>query len=259
MKARLVGMATLAWASVLETTRRKDIYVVWLLCVFMLFAGALIRMTGTRGVEIFLRDVSLTAVNLLSILLCIVLAARQLPEELSRRTLYPLLARPVRRFDLLAAKFLAVWAMSTFALLSLGVIAWLNLALFGVPVGRVFWQFLLVRSLSFGVVAALVLALSLFVTQSANITLSACLVLGATTFGRAVELVYDKVSPAAQVALKGVYYAVPHLDLFDLSKKVAFGWPPVPFWVVGALALYACAYALLFLSVGAMRFQRQAL
>jgi len=247
-----------AWAAGLETLRRKDLYVVWMLAVLGVGGGTWLAAIGVRGIETFLRDIVLTVVNLLSVVICIWLAARQMPEEFSRRTLFPLLARPVRRFDVLLGKFLAVWAACALALLVLAGIAWASLELFRASVGPIFWQYVLLRALSFGPIAALTMALSLVLSAAAAVTLSGLLTLCGTMFARSLEAAVHAAEGATQGVLKLLYFALPHLDLFDLSQKTAYNYPPVPLWALGAMALYAVAYALLFLGLGELRFRRMA-
>jgi ABC-type transport system involved in multi-copper enzyme maturation permease subunit len=257
MGARLTHIQVLTWSSLVETVRRKDLYVVWMLAIFGVGGGSYLASMGVRGIETFLRDIVLTVVNLLSTLICIWLAARQIPEELSRRTLFPLLARPVRRMDVLIGKFLAVWILSAGALVVLAGIAWISLALFHAAIGPIFFQYLLMRALSFGPIAALTMALSLVMSGPAALTLSALLTVFGTMFARSLE---DAITlgSGAQFPLRMLYFALPHLDLFDLSQKTAYNYPPVAPWVLGALTLYAAAYAAVFLGLGEVRFRRMA-
>lgn len=258
MSERLTHLSVVTWATLIETIRRKDLYVVFMLAVFGVGGGSYLASLGVRGVETFLRDIVLTVVNLLSTLICIWMAARQIPEELARRTLFPLLARPVRRMEVLSGKFLAVWIVSVFALLVLSGIAWGALFLFKAAIGPIFWQYVALRALSFGPIAGLTMALSLVMTGPAAVTLSALLTLFGTTFSRSLEDAVRTASPSAQPLLKGLYYLLPHLDLFDLSQKAAYNYPPLALWVVGALALYALLYTGVFLGLGELRFRRMA-
>jgi Cu-processing system permease protein len=258
MRERLVHISVLTWAGLLETVRRKDIYVVWMLAVFGVGGGTYLASMGVRGTETFLRDIVLSVVNLLSTVICIWLAARQIPEEMSRRTLFPLLARPVRRMDVLIGKFAAVWILSAFALTVLAVIAWVSLALTKAAVGPIFGQYVLLRILSFGPIAALTMALSLVMSSAAALCLSGLLTLFGTLFARSLESAVREAAPLMQAPLKLVYFALPHLDLFDLSQKTAYNYPPVSLWVLPVMALYAVAYALVFLGLGELRFRRMA-
>lgn len=258
VRERLTHIGVLTWAASVETLRRKDLYVVCMLAVLGVGGGTWMAAIGVRGIETFLRDIVLTVVNALSVLICIWLAARQMPEELSRRTLFPLLARPVSRFDVLLGKFLAVWLASLVGLLALGLIAWASLALFRASVGPIFGQYLLLRALSFGPIAALTMALSLVLTGPAAVTLAGLLTLFGTLFARSLEGAVRAADGPLQVLLKVAYFALPHLDLFDLSQKTAYNYPPIPGWALGALALYAVAYAAVFLGLGELRFRRMA-
>jgi ABC-type transport system involved in multi-copper enzyme maturation permease subunit len=259
MSERAVHVWVIAWSSMVETVRRKDLYVVWILAVFGLAAGNVLGAMGVRGIETFLRDITLTVVNLLSTIICIWLAARQIPEELSRKTLFPLLARPVRRFDVLLGKFLTVWILSSGALLVLAIIAEINLTLFKASIGPIFWQYVLLRILSFGPIAAMTMLLSLVMSGPAALTIAALFTLFATTFARTLFDVIQAAPAAAQLPLKLVYFLIPHLDLFDLSQRAAYDYPPLEPWALGALALYGALYALAFLGLGNLRFRHTAL
>lgn len=255
---RLIHIKTVCWATLLETVRRKDLYVVWILAVAGMMGGLALSKVGVRGIETFLRDITLSVVNVLSLAICIWLAARQMPEELSRRTLFPLLARPVRRVDVLTGKLLAVWILSGIALATLGATAWVTLAASKATLGPIYWQYLALRMLSFGPIAALTMAVSLILTPPATVLISALV----TFFGAGVtrslaEWISAANGPLAMAA-KGLYFVLPHLDLFDLSSRAAYNYPPIGLWALGALSLYAVAYVLVFLGLGELRFRKMA-
>jgi ABC-type transport system involved in multi-copper enzyme maturation permease subunit len=259
MNERAVHVRVITWSTLVETVRRKDLYVVWMLALFGLVGGSVIGLSAqVRGLETFVRDIVLTVINLLSTVICIWLAARQVPEELSRRTLFPLLARPVRRFDVLLGKFLAVWALSVFALLVLAAAAWVNLLVMKATIGPIFWQYLYLRALSFGPIAAMTMAISLVFSPAATVIFSGLLTLCATTFARSLYGIIEGSTPALQVVYKPVYFLLPHLDLFDLSQRTAYNYPPIAAWALGAMLLYAAAYVAVFLSLGDLRFRRMA-
>src|SRR2546427_3131027 len=141
MRTRLRAIGAVAKIAVLDGLRRKDLYVMVILCALMVGAGRLFAAFGVWGLETFLKDVTFTALSLCTILLCIMLAARQVPEEISRRTLYPLLARPIGRAELLLGKLLGTLLMSWFALLMAACVAYLSLASLHVGVGVIGLQY----------------------------------------------------------------------------------------------------------------------
>lgn len=256
---KLTIWGALAHATILESIRRKDLYVALILSLLMIGAAATIGTFGVNGLELFLKDVTLTVVNLLSLLLCILFAARQIPEEVSRRTVYPLLARPIGRGDLVFGKFLGAFALSALGLTLFSAIGVGALAYYGMGVGAIFVQYFVLRLFSLALVCALTMALSLIATPGATITLSILLAVGSATFSQAVLLLDGTAGQAGRAVLRGSYFALPQLQLFDLSRKVSYGWNPVPNWVVGDLFLYAAFYTALFLFLGSLRFRKQAL
>jgi ABC-type transport system involved in multi-copper enzyme maturation permease subunit len=259
VKRKLVIWRSLAAASILESIRRKDLYVAVILSILMIATATVIGKFGVQGIEMFLKDVTLTVINTLSVLLAILFSARQIPEEISRRTVYPLLARPISRFDLILGKFLGAFMVSSVALILFAVVGVGALACLGLSLGAIFWQYLALRFFSLALVCAMTVALSLALTPSATVTIAILLAIGSATFSQAILLMYGPASATGQMVLRSSYYVLPHLDLFDLSRKVSYGWKPIDAWVLRDLFLYSLGYSVLFLVLAALRFRKQAL
>jgi len=182
-----------------------------------------------------------------------------LPYELEHRTLYPMLAKPVGRFQFLVGKFAGIMEMATVALLMFLVVAGIVFALFGIPPRGVFFQYIYLRWLSLFVICSMTLCLSLILTHAANVTISLLICFAASVFTRTVIILHNSLSPWQQKLLATAYWMFPHLDLFDLSKRVIHGWPPAPAWALGYMTLYALIYTGIFLGLGYLRFRRQPL
>lgn len=259
MKRRLEVWRALAEASVLESIRRKDLWVAVILAMLMIGAAKVLGQFGVQGLEVFLKDVTLTVINILSVILAVLFSARQLPEEISRRTVYPLLARPISRADLIFGKFLGALTLSTIALGLFALVGWGALALYGLGTGPIFVQYLILRFFSLVVMCALTISLSVFLTVQATVTVALLLALGSATFSNAILLADPTTMGLGKTILRALYYCVPQLNLFDLSKKVSYGWAPIASWTVGALLGYALLHAGICLSLGNLKFRRQAL
>lgn len=250
---------SIAYVAILESFRRKDPYVVLILGFAMVFGAALFNQFGIEGLEKFVKDVALTVTNVLCVVICVVAAARQLPVEIANRTLYPLLAKPVSRTTVFLGKYLGVGMMSSAVVL----LFWLELQVlflvFGISSGLIFFQALYLRVLSMWLIAAIVLALSLFLTHGANVTVSLLLCLAMSTFANTILAVHSELEGAQRWIAEVLYWVVPHLELFDLSKKVVHGWPSIPGVALAVLTAYAALYAALFIGLGCWRFRRVAL
>ena len=214
---------------------------------------------GVKGLETFLKSSALTVVNLLSVTLAVIFSARQIPEELSRRTVYPLLSRPISRFDLLFGKLIGAYVLSLLGLALFAGIAWGALTYFGLGMGAIFWQYLALRAVVLGVVCSLTLGLSVFMTPQATVTVSLLLAVISQTFSSAVMLLDGEAERVGKLFLHAVYFALPQFDLFDLSAKVSFGWPPIPAATMVQATVYGLVHGLVWLTLASLKFRRQAL
>jgi ABC-type transport system involved in multi-copper enzyme maturation permease subunit len=204
-------------------------------------------------------DVSLSIINVFTIIITVLVSARQLPYEIEHRTLYPMLAKPLGRFQFLVGKFMGIMAMATITLLIFFAVAGLVFIMFGIPLKGVFFQSVYFRWMSLFVISSMTLFLSLVFTHAANVTICLLLTMGASMFARTLVLVHNSVGPLHQKLVTAAYWIFPHLDVFDLSKRVVQGWPPVPAWTAGAITLYAFIYTAIFLSLAYLRFRRKPL
>jgi len=204
------------------------------------------------------KDVAFLTIGVLSTVLTVLIAARQLPDEVQRRTIYPLLARPIARGQLLFGKWLTAFVMAGVSFVFLAGTAYALLLLLGIPLKPIFGQYLLLKLLGIGWLCALVVALSVYLTPAANITLSLILAFGSGLFGRLLLMAHWERGVSA-LGINWLYGVLPHYDLFDMSQKVVYDWSPVPWWVLGAMGLYALASGGLYLLLGWLRLRKQVL
>lgn len=258
MKVRI--WKALARGVVVESLRRKDLWVVGILGFLIMAAAGMLGFFGFRGLEIFAKDLAVTVLGILSTILAVLASTRVLPEEIKNRTLYPLLARPITRFDLLFGKYLGVVAVSWVAFGILAALTAVALTVFGVRLEPIMAQYAMLKMLGLGLLCSIGLLFSSLMTPQAATTLTLVLAFGSDMISRALVLAYPSGTPVAQFSYKLVNWTLPHFGLFDLGGRVAnLGWPPVPFWVVGALAAYMIAYSGSALFLSWAKFRKQAL
>ena len=214
---------TIGWASVLEAIRRKDIYVMLILSGIIIVVTGIFNAFDVPELRKFMMDVSLSIVNIFTIIVAVLVSARQLPYELEHRTLYPMLAKPVGRFQFLMGKFVGTMELSSAALFTFLAVAGFVFIVFGIPLGGMFFQYIYLRWISLFLICSMTLCLSLVLTHAANVTISLLLCIGASLFTRTVIIVHDSLSPWQQKLITAAYWVFPHLDLFDASKRVIHG------------------------------------
>ena len=250
---KTIGISQVA---IIESFRRKDPYVVLILGFVIVLGSALFNQFGIEGLEKFVKDVALTITNILCTVICVVVAARQFPAEFTNRTLYPLAAKPVSRVSIFLGKYLGVGMMSSAVVLLFWIELLVLFQIFGISAGTIFFQALYLRVLSMWLIAALVLTTSLFLTHGANVTVSLLLCLAMSTFSNTILTVHSELDGISRRVSEVLYWVVPHLELFDLSKKVIHEWPAIPVIVLVSLTAYALFYAGLLILLGGWRFRR---
>ncbi len=234
---------TLAKGVVTESIRRKDVWVLAILGVVIIFAAAALGLVGITGLEIFMKDLAVTVLGAFSTILAVLTSSRVFPEEVKNRTLYPLLARPVRRGDLLFGKFLGAVVVSWAGFLILAALV--SAVLFGLHVhlGAIAFQYLFVKCLGLAVVCSVGLGLSTVMTPAAAATTTFILAFGSPMLSRALVLTAQG-SPASLPVCRVVEAFLPQTHLFDLGARLVYiDWSPVSLSVVGGLLGYAVVYS----------------
>lgn len=249
-------MLAIAQTTITESFRRKDPYVVLILAALIVFGAGLFSRFGTEGVGKFVKDVAFTVTGGMAVLICVITAARQLPTEIQNRTLYPLLAKPVSRVQVFLGKYIGVGIMASAVVVLFSLELYLLFLILDIPVSGVFWQALYLRVVSMWIIAGLTLTLSVFLNHAANVTISLLLALAMQTFANTIVTVRTELEGMTLRVFDFVYWTLPHLELFDLTKREVHGYPLTPLWVLGFLTLYGIVYSGLFMSIGMRRFAR---
>ncbi len=256
---KLRAWRALARGVVLESIRRKDLWVVAILGFLTIAAAGALGFFGFSGLEAFAKDLAVTVLGLFSAIVSVLVSSRMVPEEIRQRTLYPLLARPISRFDLLFGKYLGAVAVSWLGFLMLAVTTAVALTMFHIDFELIMLQYLVVKMMGLAVLCAVSLAASAYMTPAAAATFSLLMAFGSGILVRALTMAGQQGGSELKVSMKVLNAFVPQLGLFDLGARVAnSGWAPVAAWVVGVLAAYALIYSGAMLAFGWLRFRRQA-
>ncbi|MBU1908432.1 MAG: ABC transporter permease [Verrucomicrobia bacterium] len=252
---RALIIARVVW---LDMLRRKDLYVMAILLLTLLFVLMSLNLFGLGAVIRYILDVGLLLAWLFSLVLVVGLAARQLPREESRGTIFPLLAKPVTRGELLLGKWLGSWTASVFATLAFYLLILLLVALRGGTVDRVcLVQALGLHATALALVGALALALSTRMTYgaAAAMTYVACAA-GFLVAPAVPELLAHEPGPSG-AALMVLYYALPHLELFDLRQRLIHDWGPVSWPDAAGIAVYGLVWAAILLILAWLAYRKK--
>jgi ABC-type transport system involved in multi-copper enzyme maturation permease subunit len=244
-----------------EMYRRKDFYVLLVLTVVLTLLMASARFFNDTQIVRILKETCMWLIWISALVIAIVTTARQIPSERENRTIFPLLAKPVSRWQVILGKFFGCWFACGIALVVFYIF-------FGavtasrehhLPVAN-YLQLLVFHWAMLGVVIAFVLFGSLvFAAPSSNATISFVCITGILVLGKYLNGVASSQPQPLGSIIYAVYFVIPHLEFFDIRQFALFDRPIVP-WIYWSQALvYAVLYAALLLVGAWLVFRRKAL
>jgi len=246
----------------IEAVRRKEIYVVVLVSSLLIGAVMTVDFFEMEGLTKFYREFALKLMSAATAITVIVLAARQLPREFEKRTIYPLLARPIGRSTFLLGKILGVWLAAGFCF---GLFMVIYVAgmwhLDGAISWPIFMQYLALQMVMMLVLATLGFLLSMMCNVDAAITFGILLYAMGSTLASIMSYIYDLAAPAGRALLTILTWAIPQLILFDLSEKVVHAevWTPLGGQTLATLVGYGIVFSTIYFAASLCLFRRRAL
>jgi Cu-processing system permease protein len=251
---------SLAVASVviLEMIRRKDVYVLLFLTALITLLLGSVNLFGDPNIARYLKEMCLLLVWISSLVIAITSAARQIPAEKESRTIFPLLAKPITRGQVMFGKFLGCWAACAISLLAFYFF-------FCVVSGtrehywpivnylQAFWLHVIFS----GIVVALTLFGSLiFAAPSSTATIVGVAVTGVLLLGQHLHKIATKTGGFGGRVLDLFYFSIPHLEWYDVRDLIIHNWPRIDWSVIALDTAYGAAFAGLFLLGAWLRFRR---
>jgi ABC-type transport system involved in multi-copper enzyme maturation permease subunit len=244
-----------------ELYRRKDFYVLFIVTILICAVMASINIYNDANIVRYLKEISLDLIWLCSLVVAVTTTARQIPAERENRTLLPLLAKPLTRVQLILGKFLGCWLACGIALLCFylffGALAasrehhWPLLNYF--QAASMHWFML-------GVIVALSLLGSLvFAAPSSNATICFVIIGGILFVGRHLDQQALNLREPGRAIVNALYYAIPHLEFYDMRDLVIHNWPLIAWKYIGLALLYAAFYMAVFLIGACLVFRRKAI
>ena len=244
-----------------ELIRRKDAYVLLIITVLLTLVSGSVNFFGDLKMVRYVKELCLLLVWISTVAIAVTLTARQIHTERESRTLFSLLSKPVSRSELIFGKFLGCWLACGLALL-------------------VFYGFFVVTAVSrgerwrlleyfqacwmhwvmLGIIVAMVLTGALiFTAPSSNATINIVIIVGILVLGRHLGKLALQMGGLKQTMALAIFYAMPHLEFYDLRDLIIHDWPLVQWSAIGLATLYGAAYSAAFLGLACFLFRRKPL
>jgi len=246
---------------IIEMYRRKDFYVLFFLTVLITGLMGSVRFFDDPKVARYLKEICLALIWVSAAFIAIATTARQIPAEREQRTLFPLLAKPVSRNQLVLGKFLGCWLASGISLL-------LFYLFFGAVAGAKehewpvlnYFQAAVLHWFMLGIVCAMTMLGSVVLAApSSTNTIVLVVSVGILLIGRHLNKVALKLEEPGQTIVYAVYFALPHLELFDVRDLIVHNWGLIRWDIWAAGLAYAAVYSAIFLALACLMFRRKAI
>jgi ABC-type transport system involved in multi-copper enzyme maturation permease subunit len=244
-----------------ELYRRKDFYV-----LFILTAGITLLMWSMNffhddHIIRFIKEICLALIWISTLVIAITTTARQIPAERESRTIFPLLAKPIARWQVLLGKFFGCWLASGFALLIFYIFfALVSASRDHTLSAPAYFQAFWLHWQMLGIIVALTLLGSVALsTPAANMTIVFIITLGILSMGGFLHLVSEKMTEPSATIVTAIYFIIPHLELFNISELIIHDVQVAGLLEVLGLTAYGIFYTAFFLLAACLVFRRKAL
>jgi ABC-type transport system involved in multi-copper enzyme maturation permease subunit len=248
-------VAAVAFNTYRETVRERVLYNLVFFAILMTLSGLLLRQLSIRQDLKIIKDIGLASMDMFGTLIAIFIGVGLVNKEIERRSLYPLLAKPLGRGEFFVGKFLGLsfTLLVNMAVMSAGL--WLTLVATGPAPGPSLLK--AIYPIYLGLV--LVVALALLFSTLTSPALAAVCTVGVVLAGRFSDVIRNmrEVAPGVPSWLPtGLYYLLPNFQNFDFKDRVVYG-DPVPAQTMLWVTAYAAAYASVLILLGLSAFRRR--
>jgi len=252
----------LAGIVVKELYRRKDFYVLFVITAVITLLMGTVSFFHQAGIVRYLKDICLLLIWVSSLVIAIVTTARQIPAECESRTILPLLAKPVSRWQVVAGKFTGCWLACGLALavfyLFFGAVCGAKEG--GLAVAQYLQAFWLQWAMLAVVISMVLLGSVVFSAPSANVTICFILVVGILIVGAYLQKLAALQPPLTAWLLTLLYFSIPHLEWFyAVRERLIFDQDLIGWGDCVLATAYAAAYTGLFLCAAWLVFRRKPL
>lgn len=252
---KILTIANTVWLGII---RRKDIYVLLVLMGTLLLTLVSLDVFGLGGAVRYVKDLGLLISWVFSWILAINLSTRELPTEETRGTVFPLLAKPITRAELLAGKWLGTWIAASISTIGL------YLLVVGVVIAKggsfepvSLFQAVVLHCTAVGVMCAIGIAFSTRMNYDAAASISFVLTGAAFLVAPRVPEFMARENGYAADLLLMLYNLLPHFEVFDMRKRLVHDFGPAG-WKTFLLVLsYGMALCLLCMLVAWLAYRNK--
>jgi ABC-type transport system involved in multi-copper enzyme maturation permease subunit len=254
---RRVGVV--AWNTFREAVRDRVLYNLVFFALLMMAAAIIVGEVSIGIEESVIVSLGLSAISVIGLLIAVFIGVGLVSKEMDKRTLYALLAKPVRRWEFLLGKFGGLLLTLTVNTAAMAVGLFTALLYVKHSLGRtdavvlVAVYFVLLK---LAIVVALAMLFSCYTTPLLAILFTAGLYVSGLFVKEMRSFHSDTMAPVIQVFLRWLSYLLPNFENFDVMGSAAHG-RAIPTALLLQNTAYAALYCAIVLAAAASIFFRR--
>lgn len=117
----MTNIITIAIITIQENLRNKILYLLLFMSLIIVGGTIFFNTFNLGGTTRLIKDLSVTLISFFSIVLSLVLSVTTLRNEIDRKTLYPVLTKPVARMEFIWGKFAGIFILILFNILIMAI------------------------------------------------------------------------------------------------------------------------------------------
>jgi len=236
-----------------EAVRDRVLYNLVFFALAMIAASILVGQVSIGIEEMVIVSLGLSAISVIGLLMAVFIGVGLVSKEMDKRTLYAILAKPVRRWEFLLGKFGGLLLTLTVNTVAMAAGLFLALRLVkqsGDPLEGPVLIAVYFILLKLALVVALALLFSCFTTPLLSILYTAGLYIAGLFVTDMRNFQSQTMSRALQTLLRGLSYLLPNFENFDVMASAAHG-RAIPGVLIAQNTAYAALYCAVLLSAAA--------
>jgi Cu-processing system permease protein len=239
-----------------ENLRDKILYNLLLFAVLLMGVSYLLADLSIMEHRKIVTDMGLAAINLVGVIIAIFVGIGLVSKEIERRTIYTIMARPIRRAQFVLGKYLGLVLTLLVNLAVMVVVYWGTLSMYRASlhgallqaIGLIFVELLLVT------------AIAMFFSTFTTATLSAVMTVSFYVIGHLSTdlkgLAVRSQNEVMKTVMSAIYYLCPNLEALNIKGQAARG-VPVTLSYLALASTYGLVYTALLLVAACVIFQKR--
>jgi ABC-type transport system involved in multi-copper enzyme maturation permease subunit len=255
----VIRVGTVALNTFREAVRDRVLYNLVFFALVMMAAAILVGQISVDIENIVIVSLGLSAVSMIGLLISVFIGVGLVSKEIDKRTLYALLAKPLRRWEFLLGKFggLALTLTVNTAAMAAGLFVIMFYVKHSIERADaavlVAVYFILLK---LALVVALAMLFSCFTTPLLAILFTAGLYIAGLFVHEMRNLQPGTTTPALTGLLRWISYLLPNFENFDVMGAAAHG-RSIPGILIAQNTAYAGLYCAIVLAVAAAIFSQR--